>query len=265
MVGYLTEVRNKSPLIYNITGEVSAHFIANGLIAIGASPSVSSNPKEAKEMANHADAVVLNTGSLSEDRAEAMLLAGKVANEKGIPVILDPVAVGATSFRTSVINEILTTIKIAAICGNTGEISVLGGASEKTISPDNILSENNPSIVRKVANKYESIVIATSKTDIVTDGKKVTYCQNGDVMLQNITASGCLLTSIIGAFTSIAGDNQYEAIVEAVSAYGIAGERAKRIAKGPGTFIPNFLDELYLLKSETIKLQSHLKERSSFI
>lgn len=254
MVGYLTDVREKSPLIYNIIGEVSAHFIANGLIAIGATPSVSSNPKEAEEMAHHADAVVLNTGSLSEDRAEAMLLAGEVANEKGIPVILDPVAVGATSFRTSVIHEILTTIKIAAICGNASEISVLGGALEKTISPDNTLSENDPSIVRKVAKEYETIVIATSKTDIVTDGERVTYCQNGDVILQNITASGCLLTSIIGAFASIAGENLYGAIVEAVSAYGIAAERAERISKGPGTFIPNFLDELYLLKSETINL-----------
>src|SRR5690625_7317407 len=115
---------------------------------------------------------------------------------------------------------------MAAICGNTGEISVLGGASEKTISPDNILSENNPSIVRKVANKYESIVIATSKTDIVTEGKRVTYCKNGDDIMQNITAIGYLMTSIIGAFTSIARYTINTYMFDVVSAFDCTSESA---------------------------------------
>src|SRR5690625_4793730 len=177
--------------------EVASNFSTNGLIALGASVSVSNTPKEAEEIASNADAVVLNLGTLSEDRKEALLLAGKTANQVGIPVILDPIAVGATTFRTEVIYEILSTIKLAAICGNAGEIAVLGDALDKTKSPDSSLEKNDPSVAEAVAKKYETIVIATGETDVITDGQQTSLCKNGHAMLQNITASGCLLTTVI--------------------------------------------------------------------
>lgn len=251
-MSYLMKTRKKSPLIYNIMNEVGSNFIANGLIAIGASPSISNTPEEAEEMAREADAVVLNLGTLSKDRARAMLLAGGAANKAGVPVLLDPIAVGATSFRTSVIDDILSNIELTAICANAGEVAVLGDALEKTTSPDSSLEENDPSIVETVARKYETVVISTGKTDVVTDGNKTSLCKNGDAMLQNITTSGCLLTSIISALASVAGENIYEASIEAVTGYGIAAELAMKKADGPGSFIPALLDQLYFLNAETI-------------
>lgn len=252
-MSYVMQIRKKSPLIYNIMNEVGSNFIANGLIAVGASPSISNMPEEADEMARNADAVVLNLGTLSRDRAEAMMTAGKAANEAGVPVLLDPIAIGATEFRTKVIHDILSTVKLAAICANAGEIAVLGDALDKTTSPDDSLEENDPSIAEKVAQQYSTVVIATSQTDVVTDGKRTTLCKNGHAMLQNITTSGCLLTSVVGAFAGIAGDHIYEASIEAVTGYGIAAERAMTKAAGPGSFIPAFLDELYLLDGDIIQ------------
>lgn len=247
-MNYITKVRKTSPLIYNIMNEVAANFSANGLIAIGASPSISNNPNEAAEMAKKADAVVLNLGTLSEKRAEAMMLAGKAANEAGVPVLLDPIAVGATTFRTEIIENILSTVELSAICANAGEVSVLGGVLDKTTGPDNMLEENDPEIAREVARKYNTVVVATGETDVITDGDKIELCQYGHPMLQNITASGCVLTSVIAAFISVSGEETFEASIEAVSGYGIAAEKAMEKVEGPGTFVPAFLDQLYILK-----------------
>lgn len=258
-MSYITKVREKSPHVFSIMNEVASNFSANGLIAVGASPSISNTPKEAEELASVAKAVVLNLGTLSEDRAEAMILAGKSANEAGVPVILDPIAIGATKFRTDVIHDILSTIDLSVICANAGEIAVLGEALDKTTSPDNALTENDPEIAKAVAKKYNTVVISTGETDVITDGERVMLCKNGHPMLQNITASGCTLNAIIGAFVSVAENNIYEASIEAISSYGIAAELAMEKAEGPGSFISAFLDQLYALTEETITTYAKLE------
>lgn len=258
-MNYIAKIREKSPFIYNITNEVATNFAANGLIAIGASPAMSNTPKEAEENASHADAVVLNLGTLTEDRAEAMMLAGLKANEKGIPVILDPIAAGGTKFRTKVINELLEKVKFAAIRANAGEISVLGGALDIMKSPDSTVESIDPKIAQTVAKEYDTVVIATGKTDVITDGTRMSLCNNGHTMLQNITASGCLLSSLVGPYLSVAED-LYEASVEVTAAYGIAAELAMKKAEGPGTFIPALLDQLYLLDQETVNTYKKLQE-----
>lgn len=251
-MSYITKVRERSPLIFNIMNEVASNFSANGLIAVGASPSISNTPKEANELGEKANAVVLNLGTLSEDRAEAMMLAGESANKAGVPVILDPIAIGATEFRTKVIYDILSNIEVAVICANASEIAVLGGALEKTNSPDNLLEKNDPKIAMEVAKKYNTVVVSTGEVDVITDGYRTVFCENGHVMLQNITTSGCLLTSIIAAFISVSDGEVFEASVEAVSGYGTAAEKAMEKVAGPGSFIPAFLDQLYFLTEETI-------------
>ncbi|GAB3799481.1 hydroxyethylthiazole kinase [Virgibacillus kimchii] len=248
---YLAEIRKENPFIYNITNEVATNMAANGLIAVGASPAMSNTPKEAVENAQHAAAVVLNLGTLTEDRAEAMLIAGKTANEKGVPVILDPIAVGGTKFRTEVIYELLDKVKFAAIRANAGEIAVLGDTLSVMKGPDSTIEEVDPEVAKGVANKYNTVVIATGKTDVITDGKRTTLCRNGHAMLQNITASGCLLTSLVGPYVSV-GNDPYEAGIEVAAAYGIAAELAMEKANGPGSFIPALLDELYFLDKEKV-------------
>ncbi|WP_087972263.1 hydroxyethylthiazole kinase [Oceanobacillus rekensis] len=257
----IAKIREDKPFIFNITNEVASNFAANGLIAIGASPAMSHTPKEAKDYGEIADAVVLNLGTLTEDRGEAMVIAGKAANEKGVPVILDPIAVGGTAFRTEIINEILATVKLAVIRANAGEIAVLGGTMDKAKGPDSVIEENDPKIAAAVARKFNAVVISTGETDVITDGVRTALCKNGHEMLQNITASGCLLSSFIGPFVSV-GDDVFEAGVYATASYGIAAELAMEKAVGPGTFIPALLDELYFLtdeKAEKYKQTQELK------
>lgn len=258
-MNYLTEIRRRSPHIFNIMNEVASNFTANGIIAVGASPSISNMPEEAEEAGARADAVILNLGTLSKERAKAMKIAGKSANQAGIPVLLDPIAIGATTFRTQVIYDLLDHVKFAAICANAGEVAVLAGALDKTVSPDSALDENDPTLAEKVAKKYDTIVISTGEVDVITNGKQTFLCQNGVPMLTNITASGCLLTAIIGSFVSVA-ENSLNACVTGISAYGIAAERAVKQAGGPGTFMISFLDELYALTDDQVKKMKRVEQ-----
>src|SRR5699024_8424 len=133
-------------------------------------------------------------------------------------------------------------------------------ALKKTESQDCMIEENETEIAAAVEKKYKTVVIATGKTDVITDGTRTTLCNNGHKMLQNITASGCLLTSLIGAFTAVT-ENIYEASIEATAGYGIAAELAMVKAKGPGTFIPALLDQLYFLDDKTVEDYLRIRKR----
>src|SRR5699024_12558648 len=110
------------------------------------------------------------------------------------------------------------------------------------------LKEKDQDIAKEVAKKYSTVIIATCETDVITDGDSTELCQHRHTMLQNITDSGCVLTSVIAAFIGVAEGHHFEASIEAVSGYGLAAEKAMEKAEGPGTFIPAFLDQLYFLK-----------------
>lgn len=258
-MNYLEQIKKQKPLIHNITNTVVANFSANGLLALGASPAMANAPEEAAEMASHADALVLNIGTCTQSQVEAMILAGKSANKKGIPVILDPVAIGATVFRTGAINHILSKVDVSVIRGNAGEISVLGELDTEMKGADTLVDEINPDVAIHVAKKYEAIVIATGKTDSITDGNRFTQCKNGVPMLPYITGAGCLLTAVVGVFSSV-GNDLYDASVKAVGSYGVAAELAMEQAKGPGTFLPAFLDELYELTEDKVQEKVNLRE-----
>src|SRR5690625_930005 len=220
---YLEDIRQKKPLIYNITNQVVTNFSANGLLAIGASPAMANAPEEAKDMVALADALVLNVGTCSQSQAEAMLLAGKEANKSGIPVILDPVAVGATSYRTDVVEKLLKHVSFTAIRGNAAEIATIGKEETRMKGVDSLVDHLEPDIAHNVARSHKTLVIATGKIDVITDGERVFTCENGSSMLPNITGSGCLLSAVIGAFMTVEG-NVLTTATMAVAGYGAAAE-----------------------------------------
>ncbi|ASK61522.1 hydroxyethylthiazole kinase [Virgibacillus phasianinus] len=258
-MNYLAEIKKQKPLIHNITNIVVANFSANGLLALGASPAMANAPEEAAEMAAHADALVLNIGTCTQDQLEAMILAGKAANQKNVPVILDPVAIGATAFRASVVQQILDKIDVAVIRGNTGEIAVLGEMAVEIKGADSLVGEISPHVAINVAKKYGAIVIATGETDTITDGESFTQCKNSVPMLSSITGAGCLLTAVVGAFVSV-GTDFYNASVKAVCSYGVAAELAYGTASSPGSFLAAFLDEIYALTDEKVKSKAIIRE-----
>src|SRR5437867_2038032 len=103
----LRQLRDRRPLVHQITNYVVMNETANATLALGALPVMAHAREEVEEMVALAGALVLNIGTLSPHWVEAMIAAGKAANELGVPVVLDPVGVGATRYRTDTARRIL--------------------------------------------------------------------------------------------------------------------------------------------------------------
>lgn len=250
----LRKVRENNPLIHNITNIVVANFSANGLLAIGASPVMASAPEEAADMARIADALVLNLGTVASEDFKAMIMAGKSANENGRPVVLDPVGVGSTPFRTMTAERILNEVKVNIIRGNGAEIANLIGEPWEIKGVDaGSGGADVIEITKKAAQKLQCIVISTGETDVISDGTITYLVHNGDPLLTKVTGSGCLLSTVVGAFAAVEND-MVSASVAAVVFYGVAAECAaeKTRTLGTGSFQIEFLNQLSLVRSEEI-------------
>ncbi|MGB9678545.1 MAG: hydroxyethylthiazole kinase [Thermoanaerobacteraceae bacterium] len=258
---FIKELRNKRPLIHHITNVVTVNDCANITLAVGALPVMAEALQEVEEMVSEADALVLNIGTLSDIQIESMIRAGKAANFNKKPIILDPVGVGATKYRTESVQKILSNIKVSVIKGNSAEISILAGESGKIKGVESLKEINNISFsAKKLAKIYSCVVAVSGAVDIVTDGEKIYYIKNGDPIMGTITGTGCMLSSVVGSFCGSWG-NFFEATVEAITAFGIAGQKASRNIniKGPGSFKLAFFDEMYLLTDEDIKKEKNIQ------
>lgn len=251
----LHKVRNEQPLVHNITNVVVTSFTANGLLALGASPVMAYAREEVADMARLARAVVLNIGTLDNDVVEAMILAGKSANQHGVPVIFDPVGVGSTAYRLEMAEKILSQVQVSVIRGNAGEISGLIGKTGMTKGVDALEQEAGDlaASASACAKQHKTIVAMTGKEDIITDGVTHYLVQNGHPMLTKVTGTGCLLSSVLGAFVGVE-ENHLLAAVSGVASYGVAAELAAKETgeKGPGHFQILFLDQLYRLSAEDL-------------
>ncbi|WP_409288436.1 hydroxyethylthiazole kinase [Peribacillus sp. SCS-37] len=251
----LEKLRARSPLVHNITNTVVSNFTANGLLAIGASPVMAQAPEEAAEMAEASDALVLNIGTLSSQLIKAMIIAGKAANGAGVPVVLDPVGTGATEFRTNAVKRIMGEVKISILRGNAAEIANAAGENWEIKGVDSVDSERDMhTLGLMAAKKLNTTIVITGKNDIVTDGSTAYVNHTGHHLLTKVTGTGCLLTSVIGAFSSIESCT-VKASLGALTLYGAAAERAAAAASGPGSLQVLFLDELYNLDPNEVQKQ----------
>jgi hydroxyethylthiazole kinase len=248
----LAEVRKKHPLIHHITNYVTVNDCANVTICTGAAPVMADAPEEVCEMTAIADALVLNIGTLNKGQVESMILAGGIANDRQIPVILDPVGAGATQFRTRTALHLLDELEITTLKGNSGEIGVLAGAEAGVRGVDSCGMIGNPvEIAQKFADLSGTTVAMSGATDIVTDGRHVLLVENGHPFMGGISGTGCMAASVIGAFTAVS-DDPVIASAAALAAFGIAGERAAAYAHGPFSFKVALFDELAALTPEDL-------------
>ena len=72
-------VRQKSPLVHNITNYVTVNDCANMLLACGASPIMADDPEDAVEITAICGGLNINIGTLNQRTIPAMLAAGKRA------------------------------------------------------------------------------------------------------------------------------------------------------------------------------------------
>jgi hydroxyethylthiazole kinase len=250
----LQRVRVENPLVHNITNVVVTNFTANGLLSLGASPVMAYAPEEVADMVCIARALVLNIGTLSKEVVGSMILAGKKANELGIPVIFDPVGAGATRFRTEMGQRILDEVNISVLRGNAAEIAnVLGEKREIKGVDAGEQQGNSLDLALLAAKKLNTIVVITGKDDVLTDGETTYLVSNGHPLLTKVTGTGCLLTSVIGAFAGVER-NLLLAGLSALTFYGIAAEKAVEKVGDlrPGSFQIEFLNQLAHVSSEDI-------------
>lgn len=221
----ITSLREKSPLVHCITNYVTAGDTANMLLAAGASPIMADDPAETAEITARADALVLNMGTLSERHVSAMLGAGKAADQKGIPVILDPVGVQLSEFRRSAARKILSEVKISVIRGNVSELTFLGGYS--AVGAQGVDCDPNDegtalAAASDAALRYNCVCCVTGASDFITDGNRATRLFNGCPALKSVTGAGDMTTALIAAFSSVC--EPFSAAVFGTAFMGICGE-----------------------------------------
>jgi hydroxyethylthiazole kinase len=253
-------LRQKKPLIHNITNLVVMNVTANALLAMGASPVMAHAKNEVREMVTMAGALVLNIGTLSEKWVTSMLMAGEKASELNIPVILDPVGSGATAFRTASAQQLIKKINIRVIRGNPSEVLSLGHENSKTKGVDSLHTVDDALMTAKVlAKELKSTLAVTGPMDLVTDGGRIIRILNGHPLMGFITGSGCMATATIAAFLAIDSD-AVNAAATALSFFGLAGEIAGRDSIGPGTFMVRLLDALYNITPEALEKGARIIE-----
>jgi hydroxyethylthiazole kinase len=248
--GILASVREKSPLIHQITNYVTVNDCANVTICIGASPVMSHAVEDVADMEKIASALVLNIGTLDPAQIDGMLAAGRAAAERGIPIILDPVGAGATPYRTETAELLLRELPITVVKGNAGEIGTIAGVAASVRGVDSgDVSGDKKTIVKTLAKQLGCTVVMSGAEDIVSDGKRVAGILNGVPYMGQVSGTGCMASAAIGACTAVSG-NIMDGCITAMAALGIAGETAAKTAKGPGTFRPAFFDAVAHLTGE---------------
>jgi hydroxyethylthiazole kinase len=237
-------VRERRPLIHNITNYVVMNETANAILALGALPVMAHAKEEVAEMVGLAGALVLNIGTLSEHWVEPMLIAGATANERGVPVVLDPVGAGATAYRTETARRLLDEIDVAVLRGNAGEVATLVGVEAEVRGVESVDAGGDPAdLARTAARTLGLVASVTGPVDHVSDGERAAAVANGHELLASITGTGCMSTAMTGCFLAGKAD-PFEAAVEALVAFGVAGEDAAAGARGPGSFHVGLYDAL---------------------
>ena len=244
----LRRLRETRPLVHQITNYVVMNETANATLALGALPVMAHAREEVAEMVEIAGALVLNIGTLSTPWIDAMLLAGRVANERGIPVVLDPVGAGATTFRTATAMRILDEVDVTVLRGNAGEVATLVGVDAEVRGVESIGSVSDAGqLARGAARSLGLVTSVTGSVDYVSDGDAVIAIANGDPLMATVTGTGCMSSALTGCFLAVNPDAPFSAAAEALVAFGVAGEDAARGAKGPGSFHVALYDALAAL------------------
>lgn len=247
---FLARMRENAPLVHNITNYVAMNFMANVLIAAGASPAMVHAREEAAEFAALAQALTVNIGTPDPAWGAAMEEAAAVMGAAGRPWVLDPVGVGATRFRRDLAQR-LVALKPTVIRGNASEILALAGLKGTARGVDAGDSvEAAAEAARMLARSTKGVVAVSGPVDFITDGTRAFRVANGHPLMARVTAMGCALDGVIAALC--VGQPALEATAAGLAFYGLAAERAAQVAAGPGSFQPAFLDALAALDAQAL-------------
>jgi hydroxyethylthiazole kinase len=255
----LRALRERKPLVHQITNYVVMNETANATLALGALPVMAHARDEVEEMVGLAGALVVNIGTLSPPWVEAMLVAAKAANAAGVPVVLDPVGAGATRYRTETSKRLLGEVDVAVLRGNQGEVATLVGVAAEVRGVESIVAGGAPAELARVAARTLGVVASvTGAVDHVSDGERVLAVANGDELLTTVSGTGCMSSAITGCFLAAKPEEPLHAGAEALAAFGVAAEDAARAASGPGSFHVGLYDALAALDPATLDARARI-------
>ncbi|WVR00279.1 hydroxyethylthiazole kinase [Kwoniella sp. CBS 9459] len=267
-------VKRETPLVHQMTNTVVVNDSANVTLAVGASPIMSTHPRDVHDLSPAIGALLINFGTIGDK--EGMKVAGRQANVNRKPLIFDPVAIGATSYRREISEELLAHWQPTIIKGNAAEIGAMAKSTEvASRGVDSVGSgfADPGAVVKALARKRAAIIVLTGEKDYISDGSIVIKISNGSHLLERITGSGCQAGSLIGCFAAAArldylakNESKFEddsqlvqgdmlvAAVAGILVYTVASEvaAARPDVKGPGTFRAALIDELYNLTPEVV-------------
>lgn len=255
-------IRNRAPLVHNITNYVVMNVTANALLALGASPVMAHAAEEVEDMTRIAGALVINIGTLSKPWNLSMSRALNQAAENGIPAVLDPVGAGATPFRTATVNSLLDTGAVRLIRGNASEIMSLVDTEVTTRGVDSTAASLDAvAAARRLAAIHHCAVSISGAVDIVVDENFIVEIHNGHAMMPRVTGLGCVATALCGAFLAV-NPHPAAAAAHAMAVMGICGETAAEQSAGPGSLMVHFIDALYTVDRDTLVSRLRMEQPS---
>ncbi|KAL2145986.1 hypothetical protein VTI28DRAFT_5643 [Corynascus sepedonium] len=255
----IQRIHDTTPLSHNMTNIVVQNFAANVALAVGASPIMAGYGEEAADLCKLGGALVINMGSVDPSGLSNYLKALKAYNLQGRPVVFDPVGAGATSLRRDAVKTIMANGYLDVIKGNEGEIKTVFGNSQEqqrgVDSSSTLDASQKAKLVRELASRERNVVLMTGKTDFASDGVRTYSIENGHEYLGTVTGTGCTLGTAISAAIASRSKDRLVAVIAAILHFEIAAEVAaeRPEVRGPGTFVPAFLDELYLIRQATAR------------
>ncbi|TVY50233.1 putative thiamine biosynthetic bifunctional enzyme [Lachnellula cervina] len=253
----IKEVGSKTPLSHNMTNLVVQNFAANVALAVGGSPIMANYGEEAKDLCKLGGALVINMGTVTPEGLQNYAQALKAYNLEGGSVVLDPVGGGATAIRRGAVKTLLAAGYFDVIKGNEGEIKTVFGTVVQQKGVDSgastLSDPQKATLVRDLAARERNVVVMTGATDFVSDGQRTFAIKNGHELLGRITGSGCVLGTTISLMLAVCREDKLLAAVAGLLHYEIAAEIAaeREDVKGPGTFVPALIDELYNVQKAT--------------
>ena len=246
----------KHPMIHAITNAVTRTDVVNMILASGGSAICSENPEEAAEITALCQGLLINIGMPDERRLEAMILSGREANARKIPVVLDPAGLGASAYRASFVKELLDNIRFDCIRGNMSEIAALSGMAIASRGVEECGARLGDEEMKELAGRLHAVLAVTGSTDYIVSPGRVRMNQTGSFCLKRITGAGCMLSGIVTA--ALAADTvtarercpeqEQEIIADVIREYGEAAARAeirmKQAGGGTGIFRTALFDEI---------------------
>lgn len=259
---FLSHVRKQQPLIHCITNPISINQCANGILAVGGRPIMAEHPEEVSDITRTAKAVMLNLGNITDTRMESIIISANTAMKNRIPILLDAVGIACSQLRRNYIHKLLSEVTPTAIKGNYSEINALYQdryCSSGVDADDSLDLVTIDRCAVALAREKNTMILASGKVDVLTDGKRLVHIHNGTSQLSAVTGTGCMLGALCAVYLS--ADQSLDAIITACALLGISGEKAQT-SIGNGTFFINLMDALSTLSAEDIYQNTRQEEIS---